>query len=598
MCQRIQQDPISELGKALKSSAKRRQRQAQMEKASGKKLRAKAFVEYLAAKLDGPREGLTVRPFKVDVQQFEQDGKQAIQNMMTNKSIGGDDVHVEMLKCNPEMAAKLLTKMWQVIGKTRQIPKGWLQGTIVPLYKGNGEQHIPASSRPLCILSHLRKLMEKAVIIEMDREFVTDRAQYGFQAGIQVTQAALSVLATIQKDVEFVVVLDLAKAYDNILKLLMQAKLQEYFDDNQTNQLIVFLITVQTKVSGYISQTLIEMLRGLTQGGTSSPALFRVFIYGLPKEVREGLKTAGIEQGVIAPIILVVDDVIGITRTAEGLQAFLYICAQWATKNGLSWNPSTSQVLRLKAVAAGQKTTVEINGVQLEFKDVVEYLGLLLSKDEFKGKNIVELKEKTMNAVQMLINEPWFNLALHPKHIAQAYHTYVRRILLFGSELLNVEDRKPQHYLDEKLLGTMFFKLLNLGRGRLAVRHRERLQLALGITILEMDLEGLVANRIDTWLVRRTIQEPKIRYHEQESIDNAQILPVGHPFRQMLKTKATEKLDDWSNRKCIVLEILKESCTVTDHQGGKRQIVASSTRKTRMEETQIENVLEYRYVTA
>lgn len=181
--------------------------------------------------------------------------------MEANKAIGGDGIHVEILKCNPEMAAKLLTKMWQVIGSTGQIPKGWLRGVKVPLYKCKGEQHIPANSRPLCILSHVSKLVEKAVIIEMDRKFVTDRAQYGFQAGIQVTQAELSVLAAIQRDAEFVVVLDLAKAYDNILKLLMHSKLQEQFDDNLTNQLIIFLITVQAQVFGDISNTLIEMLR-------------------------------------------------------------------------------------------------------------------------------------------------------------------------------------------------------------------------------------------------------------------------------------------------------------------------------------------------
>lgn len=209
-----------------------------------------------------------------------------------------------------------------------------------------------------------------------------------------------------------------------------------------------------------------------------------MFINVLAKEIREGLESAVIDQGEIDPIRLVADDVIGITRTIEGLHTLLDLCAQWASKNGLSWNPTKSQMLRLKAALAGQTITMEINGVQLEVKDVVEYLGLLLTKDGFKGKNIVELKEKTMNAVQMLINELRFNLALHPKNISQAYQTYVRSILLYGAEYLNVEDRKPLNYLDEKLLDTLFGKLLKLGRGRLNTKHRERLQLALGITTL------------------------------------------------------------------------------------------------------------------
>lgn len=114
----------------------------------------------------------------------------------------------------------------------------------------------------------------------MDRRFVTDKAQYGFQAGIQATQDALNVLPAIQKDVEFLMVLDLAKGYDKTINLLMQNKLQDEFDDNLTHQLIIFLITVRAQMTGDILGTKIEMLRGLTQGRTSSPALFRVLIKG------------------------------------------------------------------------------------------------------------------------------------------------------------------------------------------------------------------------------------------------------------------------------------------------------------------------------
>lgn len=144
-CQRIQKDPQSELAKALKASGKRRKRQTEMEKASGKQLRAKEFAQYLAKKLDGPKQGLTVRPFKVDVKHFRKDVQMSIRQMEGNKAIGCDGVHVEMLKVNPEEAARLLTKISQVVEKTGQIPTDWLKGIIVPLYKGKGDQHISAN---------------------------------------------------------------------------------------------------------------------------------------------------------------------------------------------------------------------------------------------------------------------------------------------------------------------------------------------------------------------------------------------------------------------------------------------------------------------
>lgn len=197
MHQRIQVDHETEMTVALRNSAKRRQRQRQMEKASRKQLRPRAFADYLADKLKGSEKGLVSRPFTVDTRRLKEDVEAAIRQMESNKAIGLDGIHVKMLKANPGASSELLTTIWQVVGKTGIVSHSWIKDTIVPLFKGKGDQQEPANWRPLCILSHARKLVEKAVVMELDRTFVTDKAQYGFQSIIQVTQAALSVLVAI-----------------------------------------------------------------------------------------------------------------------------------------------------------------------------------------------------------------------------------------------------------------------------------------------------------------------------------------------------------------------------------------------------------------
>lgn len=122
--------------------------------------------------------------------------------------------------------------MWKTTGKTRVVPKDWLRGTTVPLYRGKGEKKEPANSIPLCILSHLRKIAEKAIVTDLNRNFQADKAQYGFQQGFQVTQSGLSVLAAMNNGAEFVVSLDRAKAYDTIFKLLMRGKLDDAIHPN------------------------------------------------------------------------------------------------------------------------------------------------------------------------------------------------------------------------------------------------------------------------------------------------------------------------------------------------------------------------------
>lgn len=93
-----------------------------------------------------------------------------------------------------------------------------------------------------------------------------------------MTKATLGVLAAIHKGAEYIMALDLPKYFDLILKLTIRGKLDENIDNNLANELIIFLLTAKARVTGDISDAEIEIIRGLTQGGTSSPALFKLFI--------------------------------------------------------------------------------------------------------------------------------------------------------------------------------------------------------------------------------------------------------------------------------------------------------------------------------
>lgn len=93
------------------------------------------------------------------------------------------------------------------------------------------------------------KIVVKAVVLELDRKFETDRAQYGFKADIQITHAAFSVLAAIHSYI-ILVVLDLSKAYEKVVKELMRSKLRNVTEENLTNQLIIFLLMVKAQVTG------------------------------------------------------------------------------------------------------------------------------------------------------------------------------------------------------------------------------------------------------------------------------------------------------------------------------------------------------------
>lgn len=70
------------------------------------------------------------------------------------------------------------------------IPEAWSTGVLVPLLK-NGNKADPGNYRPICMLSHVRKVIEKTVTTELEGELKADRMQFGFQRNINILQAAL-----------------------------------------------------------------------------------------------------------------------------------------------------------------------------------------------------------------------------------------------------------------------------------------------------------------------------------------------------------------------------------------------------------------------
>lgn len=58
-----------------------------------------------------------------------------------------------------------------------------VKGKFVPLFKGKVDMGDPHNYRPLCILSHASKVVQKAIVIELGVIVAheTEKAQFGFQ---------------------------------------------------------------------------------------------------------------------------------------------------------------------------------------------------------------------------------------------------------------------------------------------------------------------------------------------------------------------------------------------------------------------------------
>lgn len=294
------------------------------------------------------------------------------------------------------------------------------------------------------------------------------------------------------------------------------------------------------------------MKKGLTQGGTSSPALFKMYINDLPEHIRGAMREQGKDTSDLDPIRLVADDVVCPAKEVDSLQIALDTCFEWAKKNRLQWNPEKSQILAVHPegeVPSG----VHLGGVELKWATQVEYLGLRLTRDGFLGKEPKEVETKARNALHMLTNEQWFDLNLEPKYITREFLTHVRSTMLYGAELLTSSAREPFIQIDEKLTNLLLTKLLKLGSTKLAKKHQLRVQLALGIPTFVMDVEKNIHGRIQSWLEKRTSTVTQIADRASDSLQDITKLDDDHPMRVALKSYTPHtnrvvayRLQDWS----------------------------------------------------
>lgn len=67
-----------------------------------------------------------------------------------------------MAKAAPAKIADLLMAFWRKVGESKQTPTQWEKDILTPIHKTGNEEN-PKNHRPICMLSHQRKIVEAAV---------------------------------------------------------------------------------------------------------------------------------------------------------------------------------------------------------------------------------------------------------------------------------------------------------------------------------------------------------------------------------------------------------------------------------------------------
>ena len=86
--------------------------------------------------------------------------KWALENITTNKAIGGDGIPVELFQILKDDAVIVLHSLCQQIWKTQQWPQDWKRSVFIPISKkGNAKEF--SNYRTTALISHASKVMLK-----------------------------------------------------------------------------------------------------------------------------------------------------------------------------------------------------------------------------------------------------------------------------------------------------------------------------------------------------------------------------------------------------------------------------------------------------
>ncbi|KAL1448639.1 hypothetical protein WDU94_001908 [Cyamophila willieti] len=338
----------------------------------------------------------------------------AVKEMKNNKAAGPDDVRTEQIKRFGPATNQWIVDLFNNIMNSMRLPKLWRKSHVIALLKPGKEPTEPKNYRPISLLCHLFKVMERMVLNrilpEIDEKLIPQ--QSGFRPGRSCCGQILNLTQHIEdgferKQVSGVALVDLTAAYDTVNHKRLVSKIYQTTKDAKLTNFIrcilqnrKFYVSLQNKNSRWRTQK-----NGLAQGSVLAPLLFNIYTNDQPihEETKQFIYA---DDTAIAAQGKSFEEVEGkLTRALEKLSVYY-------GKNLLKPNPSKTQVcaFHLNNFEAKRKLKVVWSGQELEHCYNPKYLGVTLDRTLTYKKHCQNTKMKVSarnNIIRKLTGTSW-----------------------------------------------------------------------------------------------------------------------------------------------------------------------------------------------
>jgi hypothetical protein len=296
----------------------------------------------------------------------------------------------KLLRLAADLIAPQLTYMFNLSIRYGYVPPDWKLARVTPIYKGKGDQNDPSNFRPISVIGHIPKLIEKEIHVQflkylMDHSFITpDQPAY---LKNHSTQTSLHKVVDDWLDnmnnglITAACFLDIQKCFDTIDHDLLIAKLKCYgIRGNEIEWFLSYLSgrKQKVKVNNNISEALPVDI-GVPQGSVLGPFLFLLFANDLSNFVMDGCVNCFADDTVIYVTGRTISEV------TTKLQGIINDVRQWYLGNRLKVNPTKSEVMyigtpqRLKHL--NSNSVLKYGNDVLSVTNNIRYLGLILDSN-------------------------------------------------------------------------------------------------------------------------------------------------------------------------------------------------------------------------
>jgi hypothetical protein len=397
------------------------------------------------------------------------DLKRALKHMNSKTSYDAFGISNLLIKKMPQIFKHLLLEVFNKCLSENFLPDMWKESIIKMIEKKSDDLSDPKNYRPISITSCLMRLLERLILIRLQKHLDNNKILLESQSGFRKNRSTRDNLTfLVQKAQEaknrgwnaMAIFFDIEAAFDKVWHAGLIYKLVQIRTPLYLLKIIITFLSnrsFQVKVGEKTSDKR-KITCGVPQGACLSPTLFAIYINDSPSRSSKNNEQT----------MLFADDTAYLTlykkknnKVNKRVNKFLEELEEWARKWRVTLAPHKCNYIIFSKHDNTEKFSLKLNGQSLEFEKDIRFLGLRLDPKLNFVNQINHIKKtcrERLSIIKVISHKSWH---LKEKTLVEIYHAIVRSIMEYSSiifDLIAEDERKTIDTIQNDALRIIFKK--------------------------------------------------------------------------------------------------------------------------------------------